>query len=312
MKICKVNNYTAPARDSQGTQRVLEALGRQLTKEGHEVSLLINKGSATDFGKVVERIPDDVDVVHYHGGFPEEYGQDRRKGVWISTVHGGGQDSPSETAEKREWKNNLVFVSDFCAKRCESQTYIHNCVQEEDFPYREKKDDYFLWMAGTDWGEEKGLFSSLMFAKKMGFKLKIAGGGKNRAIIDEIKKNCDSKIQYLGFVNGKEKAELLAGAKGLLMIGSILDACPVNVLEAFACGTPVVAKNKGSHPEIVKKDVGFVCDTAPQITKAIFEIEKIKPEACRNYYLQNFTPEIAVKKYLSVYKNMLEYGKVNP
>lgn len=313
MKIVQVNKYTAPARDSQGTQRVLESLSKELVRQGHEVSLLINPDSvvSSEYGKLVKEIPEDAEIVHFHGGFPEEYGYSRYEGKrWISTVHGGGQDSPSDIAEKKEWLDNLVFVSNFCSNLCDSKCYIHNCVSDEDFIYREKKDDYFLWMAGTDWGEQKGLFSSIMLAKKLGFKLKIAGSGRDANVINQIKSLCNDKIEYLGSINGKLKAEVLAGAKGLLMIGDILDACPVNVLESFASGTPVIAKNKGSHTEIVKSNVGYVCDTPAQIVKAILNIDKIKTSDCRKYYLENFTPQVVVEKYLSVYRNIIEYNSV--
>ena len=53
MKICKVNNYTAPAKHAQGAQMVLEALSYQFQKDGHEISLLLNNDSKCDFGKLV-------------------------------------------------------------------------------------------------------------------------------------------------------------------------------------------------------------------------------------------------------------------
>ena len=312
MKICKVNNYTFPARDAQGTQRMLEALSKELVRQGHEVSLFFNQDSVVpeQYGKLVSKVPENVDVVHFHGGIPIEYGLDLKK-PWISTAHGGAVDTPERMKEVGKYVNNLVFVSKFCSQMYNSKCFIWNGVGVDDFVYREKKDDYFLWMAGTDWGEQKGLFSSILLAKKLGIKLKIAGGGKNQSIIDEVKKSCNSKIEYLGFVNGKEKVELLAGARALFMIGGILDACPLSSIEAWASGTPIIARNIGVHPEIICPDVGYVCSTSSEIMRSIVTIDKIKPENCRKYFLENFTSEIVAKKYVKVYQNVIEKGSVN-
>ncbi len=310
MKICKINNYTAPAKDSQGTQRVLEALTKELVSQGHEVSLLINQDSVCEYGRLVQKIPDDTDIVHIHGGFPIEYGIDKDKYRWISTAQGGGVDSPERMREVWKYVNNIVFVSQFCANMYESNCVVYNCAQGSELLYREKKDRYFLWLGGTDWGEQKGLFTSIMLAKKLGLRLKIAGGGTNQNIIADIKRYCDSKIEYLGFVNGAEKANLIADAKALLMLGTIPDACPVTNLEALASGTPIIARRAGAHPEIVSPDVGFVCDTPQDIVRAIVSIGKINPFDCRNKYLFNYRPEIIAKKYVSIYEKVIKLGHV--
>ena len=309
MKICKVNNYTAPAKHAQGAQMVLEALSYQFQKDGHEVSLLLNKGSKCDFGRLVNKIPEDVDIVHYHGGLPHEYGHNHKL-PWVTTSHGGGIDTQERMAEVKKYTDHIIFVSKFCADLYESDCFIYNCLNEQDFVFSDKKDDYFLWIAGTDWGEQKGLFSSIMFAKKLGFKLKIAGGGKNQQIIEEIKRNCGPKIEYLGFVNGREKAELLSKAKALLMIGDILDACPLNNIEALASGTPIIAKNRGSHPEVVNNKVGFVCESSADIVKAIMRIGKINPLDCRKHFENTFSTKIIAKRYITIYESMIKSGTV--
>lgn len=313
MKITKVNNYTFPARDAQGTQRMLEALSKELVKQGHEVNLLINKDSVVpkEYGKLVDKIPQDTDIVHLHGGIPHEYGLELKDTPWISTAHGGAQDTSERMRQVGNYINNLVFVSNFCSKMYNSNCFIWNGVGVDDFVYKEKKDDFFLWMAGTDWGEGKGLFSSITIAKKLGLKLKIAGGGKNQSIIDEIKRSCNQKIEFLGFVNGKEKMELLSNTKALLMIGNILDACPLSTIEAWASGTPIIARDLGVYPEIIRNDVGFVCSTSTDIIRSIVGVDKINPLDCRKYFLENFTSVIVANKYVKVYEQVIKSGKVN-
>lgn len=292
---------------------MLEATSKELVRQGHEVSLLLNQDSVVpeSYGRLVIDIPEDVDVVHLHGGVPAEYDLADLKKPWISTAHGGAVDTLQRMKEVGKYVDNLVFVSNFCSQMYNSKCFIWNGVGIDDFVYREKKDDFFLWMAGTDWGEQKGLFSSISIAKKLGLKLKIVGGGKNQLIIDEIKRNCNQKIEFLGFMNGKEKVELLSNARALLMIGNILDACPLSVIEAWASGTPIIARNIGVYPEIVKNDVGFVCSTDTDIVRALVNVGKINPQDCRKYFLENFTSEIVANKYIKVYEQVIKTGKVN-
>ena len=311
MKITKVNNYTFPAKNAQGSQRVLESLSKELTKQGHSIELLISQDSIvpSEYGKLVNKVSEDTDIIHLHGGLLYEYNLLPVK-PWITTAHGGATDAPERLTEVGKYVDNIVFVSNFCSKMYNSDCFVYACADKNEFQFQEKKDNYFLWMAGTDWGNQKGLFHTILLAKKLGFKLKIAGGGKNQEIIDEIKKNQNSKIEYLGFVNGKEKTALLAAARATFMIGTILDACPLTSIESWASGTPVIARNVGVHPEVVKSDVGFVCNSEIDIIKAIATIDKIKPLDCRRYFLENFTSEIAAKKYVEIYKNVLKTGKV--
>ena len=310
MKITQVSQYTAPANNSMGTQRVLESLSYTLEKMGHEISLLINPDSILPFGTIVNTIPSDTDIVHYQGGWPEEYGKTRDKHKWISTVHGGGQDSPKERQEKRENKNNLVFVSQFIANMCDSKAVIHNCIVEQEMIYSENKENYFLWLGGTDWGEQKGLFSVIDLAKKLHFNLKIVGGGQNQEIIHGIHQEINgcSNIEFLSLLNGVEKAQVLSKAKALFMIGKIADACPLTTIEALACGTPVIARNIASHPEMIGEKAGFLCDSDIDIVKAILNINKINPRDCRNRYDTMFSQEVVAKKYIQYYEHILQHG----
>jgi len=310
MNICHVLKYTAPARDAQGTQRVLEAIARQQKKDGHNIFLYINKDSIIDVGPVVDRIPIDCDVVHYHSEMPSAYGHPENKFPWIVTPQGGGTDTPDIVEKYKNYCSHFVFVSKFCANIYNSSCYIYNCADSQELIFTDKKDDYFLWIGSTDWGDEKGLFSSILTAKRMGFKLKIAGGGKNQDIIDYVKSHCNDKIEYLGFVNGKKKAELISGAKGLLMLGAIPDACPVTIIEALASGVPVIASSAGAYPEMINNRVGFIYNDPVGLRRAIASVNKIVPQDCRNHFLSTFSPEVVTKKYMVAYKSMIRYSDV--
>ena len=297
-------NYTYPAKNSQGSERVVEALTKGFVKLGHETVMHINPNSKNTPAPVVAEIPQTFDIVHCQGenfsncGIP-----------WISSVHGGGNDSLDAP-----WKTDphFVCVSDYICKLVGKKQFVHSCVDPDDFIYSDKKDDYFLWYSGLDWGwTNKGLDVALSLAKKMGFKLKIAGAGKNQQIIDEIKRHCNSKIEYVGPVNGQQKAELISKAKAFIFYTRLNDACPLTVSEALISGTPVIASTNGSLPElIVNEQTGFLCKNENELPKAIANIQKINPEDCRKYAMEHFSNIVACEKYIKLYNNMILYGTV--
>lgn len=297
-------NYTYPAKDSQGSERVAEALVKGFVKLGHEVVMHINPNSIGSPAPVVLDFPKDFDIIHGQGedlsysGLP-----------WCSTVHGGGSD-PADAP----WKRNphFVCVSDFICKLSGNKQFVHSSVEPDDFIYSDKKDDFFLWISGTDWGEGKGLFTTISLAKKMGFKLKIVGTGKNQQIIDEIKRHCNSKIEYLGAVNGQEKALLLSKSKAVILYTRLPDACPLVVAESLISGTPIIGSVCGSLPElIVGEEIGILCKNENELPRAILDISMIEPENCRHYAMNNFSNLVACEKYLKIYSNMILYGDVN-
>lgn len=303
MKIVIHCNYTYPAKGSQGSERVVEALTKGFVKLGHEVVLHINPSKNTP-APVVSEVPDDFDIIHGQGEDLSCYGL-----PWVSTVHGGGSDPPNSP-----WKSNphFICVSDFICKLVGKKQFVHSCVDPEDFMYSDKKDDYFLFISGLDWGEGKGLFTTISLAKKMGIKLKIAAAGKNQQILDEVKRHCNSKIEYLGGVNGREKAELISKAKAVVLYTRLPDACPLVVSESLISGTPIIGSICGSLPElIVDGKTGILCKSENDLPRAIANIWRIQPEDCRQYALDNFSNIVACNKYLKLYNNVILYGDVN-
>ena len=92
-----------------------------------------------------------------------------------------------------------------------------NGIDPSRYIYSETKDDYFLFMSTMDWGAEKGLDEVISLSAEMGFKLVIAGTGKDYESIRRVAEMCRQVgAEYVGDVKGQRKAELLAGAKAFL------------------------------------------------------------------------------------------------
>jgi len=300
MKIVLHCEATFPAKNSMGAERTVESIAKGLKELGHEVTMWTNPDSDENkmFAPLVKECPKDFDIIHANGrfGFDKPY---------ISVVHGGGSDPKGSS-----WHNNphTVCVSDFICKLSNNKTYVHSCVDPSDFIYKEKKQDYFVWIAGTDWADGKFLFGAIQLAKKMKFKLKIAGTGKNQQVINAVRSLCDGKIEFIGAINGREKAEFLANAKALLFYTRLPDACPLTVAESLISGTPIIGSMNGSLPEIIPNNCGILCREERELPKAILNINKIKSIDCRNYAMNNYSHIVTAKKFIQIYKNMLEHG----
>ena len=311
MKICQVCPYTAPAKDSQGAERMIEDLTKGLLELGHEVVMKLNPGSQIDFCELVDDIPKNCDIINFHGWDPDTSKLEYEKYdiPWVSTMHGGGTESSEKWLKSVIGNPHIIAVSKFIADRLSLKNYAWTCSNPADYDFNVKKDNYFLWMAGTDWGEAKGLWSTILIAKKLNINLVIAGSGKNQDNIELIKTHCNEKIKYVGSVNGQEKANLLTNAKALILLSQVPDACPRTVSESLMSGTPIIASNRGALPELIREDVGFVCGSQAETVKAIVNINKIRPKDCYEYGLKYFSHTIIAEKYLQFYQSMINFNK---
>jgi len=123
----------------------------------------------------------------------------------------------------------------------------------------------------------------------MGFRLLVAGTAIDRDVIDTVSEMCATAgVEYLGDVRGAQKADLLAGARGLLFPTRLNEGCPLVLAEALMSGTPVIASDRGPCPELISPDVGFVCSDHQDYIRAIDRIEEISPRACRQKAMDSF------------------------
>jgi glycosyltransferase involved in cell wall biosynthesis len=178
-----------------------------------------------------------------------------------------------------------------------------NGIDPADYIYTESKDDYFLFMSTMDWGTKKGLDIALSLAKQTGFKLVVAGTGRDYESIHSVLEMCRKVgATYVGDVRGREKAELLAGAKAFLFPTKVDEAFGLGMVEALMSGTPVICSNRGACPEIISPEVGFVCGTEQEFVDAISRIKEISPVACRAKALNDYHYMRMAKDYVREYE----------
>ena len=201
---------------------------------------------------------------------------------------------------------NYVTISDF-QRSLESMPRmrtIHHGVRIEDYPFREKKQPYLSFIGRL--APVKGPHIAIQVAKKTGIPLKIAGEVQPlfKAYYEtEIKPHLDgSFIEYIGEADLTTKNELLGNSMAMLFPIQWNEPFGLVMIEAMACGTPVIALRGGSVPEVVRNGVsGYVCDNVEQMEERVRNLETI-PSVIRNYANENFSVDVMVRRYIKLYE----------
>ena len=201
-------------------------------------------------------------------------------------------------------KPNIITISNNQRKGFANINYlgtVYNGINLSEFEFCEKPKDYFLFMGAL--GEHKNPKDAILAAKKAKVKLILAGGKKREPYFSkEIKPLIDGeRIKYIGEVMDKKRIDLYKYAKGFLFPIKWQEPFGLVMIEAMACGVPIIAYPNGAVPEVVKnKKTGFIVKNVNEIVKAIKNIDKIDRKKCRE----------RVKKYFSVEKMVDNYEKV--
>ena len=227
----------------------------------------------------------------------------------VFSLHDPMDSSWNRSIEYCPWKNkaHYISISDNQRKGMPDLNYagtVYNGMEIEKFEFKDsKKESDYLAFLGR-YSHEKGADAAVSVAIKSKEKLKMAGTVWGNGFYDEkIKPHLQkNKIEDLGFLNGKDVSDLLRNAKALLFPIRWEEPFGLVMIEAMACGTPVIAFNKGSVSEIVKHNkTGFVVENEQEMIEAIKNINKIDRAECRKYVEESFTIEKMVEGYERVY-----------
>jgi len=285
-----------------GSERVVHWQAKAQAALGHRVTLLAAPGSTCAGARVIEvppgadpgaLLPPDVEVANLHG-----LGSLSAPIPYAITTQGN---SPAEL----EPLPNKIYVSRNHAERGGGRAFVYNGVDPEEFVYRERKDDYLLFLSKVS-RKVKGIDTALRLARRLGFRLVVAGGTrwslrKTGGWWDSVR----ADIHFVGEVGGRQKADLIAGARALLFPIRWDEPFGIVVAEAMISGTPVITTPRGSMPELVSEEVGFLCADEGQMAEAVRRLPDISPAACRRRALEHFTAEVCAHKYVDYYRRLL-------
>ncbi len=294
-----------PAIKYGGTERVIWGLGYELSKLGHKVTFIVPFGSSCSFANIIDYhpnisinkiIPRDTDIVHMN--FVSDENLDFPH---LVTMHGN---PPHE----EPLPINTVFVSQNHANRYNSTAFVHNGLLWEDYPRADLtlKRDYLHFLAKASW-KIKNLSGASEIAIKSGNELKVMGGDKWKMC--NIKRNplytLNPKIEYLGMVDNQTKVEVMQQSKGLLFPVLWDEPFGLAMIESLYAGCPVFGTKKGSLPEIITENVGFLSDNPSEIIESI-KSSYFTPIECHQYALSNFNAKKMTLKYLKYYQKILD------
>jgi glycosyltransferase involved in cell wall biosynthesis len=204
---------------------------------------------------------------------------------------------------------HYVTISDFQRSQLSMPRMrtIHHGVKSEDYPFRETKRQYLSFIGRL--APVKGPHIAIEVAKKTGIPLKIAGEIQPQFksyYENEIEPHIDgSSIEYVGEADLAAKNELLGNSMAMLFPIQWNEPFGLVMIEAMACGTPVIALRGGSVPEVVRDGIsGYVCDNGDQMVERVRNLD-IKPAIVHRYAKEKFSVEVMVEKYASVYESIL-------
>jgi glycosyltransferase involved in cell wall biosynthesis len=291
-----------------------DLLAKGLAELGHDVFYLLAKGAEEPLPPGVELVSKsipEVDVLHTIAYHDEDLVRERGRRPLVTTCH---LDLKARGKDRSPTTENWIFVSRTLANLHGRTRYVLNGIDPADYFFSESKDDYFLFMSTLDWGMAKGLDIVLSLSRQVGFKLVIAGTGQTYESINRVSEMCRKvNAKYVGDVKGREKAQLLAGAKAFLFPTKLDEAFGLGMVEALMSGTPVICSDRGACPEIISPDVGFVCRTENDYLDAIHSIDATSPAVCRDKAMREYHYLRMATDYVKEYeKEILAYGDSRP
>jgi glycosyltransferase involved in cell wall biosynthesis len=164
---------------------------------------------------------------------------------------------------------------------------------------------------------EKGVDQAIKIAGRAGLPIKIAAK-IDKADIEYFETQIRSlfdlpHVEYIGEIADKDKSEFLSGAIGLVMPINWPEPFGLSMIEAMACGTPVVAYNRGSVPEVVEDGLtGFVVEDELSATDAVRRLPQLSRAGVRARFEQRFTARVMAKEYLATYRSLMSGAAARP
>jgi glycosyltransferase involved in cell wall biosynthesis len=330
--------FPIPPKKYGGTERIIFYLTEELIKRGHDLTLFASGDSKTKAklilvtkrGLISRGIPwqdwwwnnlnyslafekaKRFDIIHSHWTPLGMFFQKLVKTPVLHTFHNlPPKDDHRWEVLKYFRDSNVVFISkkerENSPVRFKREYVVYNGIDISQFKFKKKPKDYFLWVGRIS--PAKGTEEAVIIAKKA--KVKLILVGQLQPMYEDyferkIRPNLNEKIKYLGELTQKRLIFYYQNAKGFLFPLQWEEPFGLCLIEAMACGTPVIAFSKGSIPEVVKdKKTGFIVKNIEEAVEAIKTVDKIKREDCREWVKENFSLEKMVENYERIYYQLL-------
>jgi len=329
--------FELPPRGYGGTEAVVAALVDGLVARGHEVTLVAageHRTAATRFHRIYEEPPTErlgtpipevvaaaeaaraldeleADIVHDHTLAGPLLARGRRQPT-VVTMHGPVTGEGGDYHERLGRTIDIVAISDAQRRlnpRLNWVGTVHNAIDVPSFPFRAEKDDYVLWLGR--FSPDKAPDLAIQAAREAGRRIVLAGKlnepSEFEYFDDVVRPLLGSDAEYVGEADATLKRELLSGARSLVFPIQWEEPFGMVMIEAMACGTPVVAMRRGSVPEIIRQSVsGLIVDDFRSFPQAIALAEELDPAAARAEAERRFDLPVMAEGYERVYRMLVE------
>ena len=316
-----------------GTEAVIDRLALGFVEAGHEVLLFTTGDSTCPVPRAWARARSDLellgqsvielqhlihaydqvadfDIIHDHTVLGPAYAYGRCSGQVVTTNHGPFTAEINDIYAHVVQHAALIAISHDQASRSTApvSAVIHHGVRPEDFPVGAGDGDYLLFLGR--FSPDKGAREAALAAHEAGVDLVLAAkmrvAGEIEYFHEQVEPLLDSRVRYVGEVGRERKLELLGSARALLNPIRWPEPFGLVMIEALACGTPVLTLPWGAAPEIVEDGTtGFVCDSDAALVTAIGRIGELDRSACRRALESRFSADRMVRDHLDLYERLL-------
>jgi len=340
MKIAQLSPLweSVPPQLYGGTERIVSYLTEELVRQGHEVTLFASGDSKTaaqlqagcpralrlhDTGLINRDAPlllmqeqalgaasAQYDIVHSHLDFLSFPMSRRAHAPVVTTLH-GRLDLPELQPIFNEYTERpVVSISNAQRKPLPQANWagtVYHGIPKNLYSVHDRPGSYLAFLGRIS--PEKCPDHAIEIAKRVGIPLRIAAKvdpADHEYFKQKIERLLDHPlIEYVGEINDAEKNDFLGEAAALLCPYDWPEPFGLVLIEAMACGTPVLAYRQGSIPEIIDHGVtGYICDNMGEMAQAVAGLSLIDRSRCREIFEKRFTVERMVKDYLAIYESM--------
>jgi glycosyltransferase involved in cell wall biosynthesis len=252
----------------------------------------------------------DVDIVHDHSLAGPLTARGRRVPT-VVTAHGPIQGDLADYYAHLGPDVHLVAISEFQRSRAPELPWagvVYNAIPVDEYPFRAEKEEFCLFLGRVN--AEKAPDLAIEAARAAGRRIVLAAKcsepDEQRYFDERVQPLLGEDAEWFGSADAEEKKDLLARAACLVFPIQWDEPFGLVMVEANACGTPVVALRRGSVPEVVADGVnGFVRDRLEELPEAIGRVGEIDPSACREHVAGHFDVPTMTDGYERIYRRLI-------
>jgi glycosyltransferase involved in cell wall biosynthesis len=339
MKIAQVAPLieSVPPKTYGGTERIVSFLTEQLVELGHDVTLFASGDSSTKatlvaptykglrenkdvvdvfayyiyMMELVQQKISDFDIIHYHIDY-FHFPLSRRNQIPQTTTMHGRLDLLDQKVLFNEFRDMpLISISDAQRRPLPYANFVktvYHGMPLSLFSFNNQPKEYLAFLGRVS--PEKGVEKAIEIAKLAGIPLKIAAkiDKADEAFYEEhIKKLFDHPlIEFVGEINDEEKNQFLGEALALLFPINWPEPFGLVMIESMACGTPVIAYNYGSVPEVIDQgETGFIVKDVDDAVARVKEIHSFNRLRCRMKFEERFSDKRMAENYVEIFQELI-------